>query len=171
MTLNIVVGLGVLTLGRPLFWLFVAAAGFAGGLALADYFLGDQIDWVTVAVAAGCGLVGALFAVFLQKIAIRVGGLIAGAYLAYAIQQSAGQPVDWVFWIIIFVGALAGFLMVAYLFDWALILLSAMTGAMLVAQGVRTQADPTILWILFGGLFVVGVAVQARLMRPSPKKA
>jgi hypothetical protein len=81
--LQIVAGIGLLVLGRKLFWLFVSGIGFVAALALASRFLGGMPEWLQILLAVGVGLVGALVAIFLQKAAIvgsRAGrlGLVRG---------------------------------------------------------------------------------------------
>ena len=73
-----IVGVAILLFGRKLFWLFVAALGFAVGLEIAAYFMREPPVWMTLLIALGLGLLGALLAIMLQKLAIAVAGFIAG---------------------------------------------------------------------------------------------
>src|SRR5437899_8088117 len=77
--ISVIVGVAILFFGRKLFWLFVAALGFAVGLEIAAYFMKEPPQWMTLLVALGCGVIGALLAILLQKIAIAIAGLSLAA--------------------------------------------------------------------------------------------
>ena len=63
--------------------LIVAALGFAVGLEIAAYFMKEPPQWMTLLVALGCGVIGALLAILLQKIAIAIAGFVAGGRIAW----------------------------------------------------------------------------------------
>jgi histidinol-phosphate aminotransferase len=85
--LNLLVGLILLAAGRRLFWLAVAAAGFLFGLGLAGAWLEAQSGGLAFLLALGVGLLGALVALFLQRIAIGVAGFLIGSYLIPPLQS------------------------------------------------------------------------------------
>ena len=72
---------GVLLLaGRRLFWLLVATLGFLFAFTLVQRLspeMSQPLHWV-LAIAAG--LVGALLAIFAQKLAVGAGGMLFGGY-------------------------------------------------------------------------------------------
>jgi hypothetical protein len=155
---NILVGAALLLFGRRLFWLFVAGVGFVVGAMLATEWFGATSDWVTVAVALGAGVIGAILSVFLQRIAACVAGFLAGGHIVYTLAFELKY--NSCAWIAFLVGGVIGAILVLALFDWALVLLSALTGAIVIAQNVPlNQSASTLLWIV---LIVLGVAVQGR---------
>src|SRR5438270_14089634 len=81
---SVLVGALVLFLGRKLFWLFVAAVGFAIGIEIAPHLLHEPSPLLAISVALVLGFLGALFALFLQKIAIGVVGFLVGGRFALA---------------------------------------------------------------------------------------
>src|SRR6476661_9326781 len=83
--IGVIIGAAILLFGRKLFWLFVAALGFAVGLEIAVYFMKDPPQWMLLLVGLGCGVVGALLAILVQKIAVAVAGFIAGGRIAWAL--------------------------------------------------------------------------------------
>ena len=85
------VGVGLLAFGRKLFWLFVAGVGFAAGLALTAALFKTSPAWEVLLIAFGAGLAGALLAVFLQRIAMGVGGFIGGAQPPLTPPQREGE--------------------------------------------------------------------------------
>src|SRR3954463_6112389 len=74
-------GAALLVAGRKLFWLFVGAVGFFACARLAQGFLGNEHqDWQLIACLVA-GVFGAIFAVFVQKVAVGLAGAGMGVYL------------------------------------------------------------------------------------------
>src|SRR3954447_23476933 len=134
--ISVIVGVAILLFGRKLFWLFVAALGFAVGLEIAAYFMKEPPQWMTLLVALGCGVIGALLAILLQKIAIAIAGFIAGGRIAWAL--AAAFFVDHAHYrgITFVIGVIAGAWLLHALLGWVLILLSSIEGAHLISTGV-----------------------------------
>src|SRR5438045_9537304 len=82
---GILIGVVVLFFGRKLFWLCVAAVGFAVGVEIAPHIIQEPSSILGLIVALALGLLGALLALFLRQVAIAVRGLLAGGYLAVSI--------------------------------------------------------------------------------------
>jgi hypothetical protein len=159
--LNILVGAALLLLGRRLFWLFVAGVGFVVGTLLATEWLGGKNDAVAMIVALGIGVIGAVVSVFLQRLVVAVAGFLAGGYLLYTL--ALGLKYESGVWIAFLVGGVVGAILVLALFDWALILLSSLIGATVIAQNLTL--DQTMAGLLFIALVVFGVMVQAKQLR------
>jgi hypothetical protein len=168
-TLRILMGAVVLVLGRKLYWLFVGAVGFVLGIALATRFLSGGSQWVILVIALAAGLLGALLAVFLQQAAIAVAGLIGGGYVGFVLASMVGWDAGRLVWVPIIIGGILGVVLVVALFDWALIILSSLTGAGLIVEA--TQFRPPVAGLLFVALLIVGIAVQAGLMRGERHRA
>ena len=83
--IGVLIGVVILFFGRKLFWLCVAAAGFALGAEIAPHLIQEPSSILRLVVALVFGVLGALLAIFLQKVAIAVLGFLAGGYLAGAI--------------------------------------------------------------------------------------
>jgi hypothetical protein len=166
--LPILVGAALLLLGRKLFWLFVAAAGFIAGFYLAGRLFAGANEWVFLAVALVAAVIGAFLAVVAQKIAVAIAGFLLGGYLAVQFTRafvSAPEPYSWLAYL---VGGIIGAILVLMIFDWALILLSSFAGASLVSQNL--PLDRSVASLVFFGLLIAGVIVQAR-MRGAPREA
>jgi len=80
--LSVVIGAVVLLFGRKLFWLCVAAIGFAAGVTLASHLVSEPTPLLQLTFAILLGFIGALLALFLQKLAIGLAGFLAGGRLA-----------------------------------------------------------------------------------------
>jgi len=158
----------LLVLGRKLFWLFVTILGFTTGLTVASRFFQAQPEWLQLVIGIGFGIVGAILAYFFQEIAIAVAGFMAGGYIALSlISAFAGNPgpnSDAFTWVLFFVGGIIGTVLAFMLFDWALIILSSLAGALLVTEGLKMTGP--VGWLIAAGLFILGVIIQSRLERP-----
>ncbi len=161
--ISALVGVALLLFGRRLFWLFVAALGFAIGLQLAPYLSQNPPLWLSLLLSLGLGLLGALLALMLQKLAIGIAGFLVGGRLAVAIAAAL-----WVnhahYSIITFVaGGILGALLLVALFDWALIIFSAIEGARLIVDTVHLPSTGTTVLVVALALF--GIFVQAAMFR------
>jgi hypothetical protein len=166
---RIAVGSAVLLAGRKLYWLFVGAAGFALGIALTSRLLQRQPTWVMLLIALAAGLAGTLLALFLQRVAIGIAGFVSGAYIASSLIGLFSEDAPgWQGWLIIFAGGIVGSILIGVLFDWALIVLSSLTGAGLIVQALPLQ--PLVLTLFFGLLVAAGIATQANLMTREDKR-
>lgn len=155
----ILLGLAVLLAGRELFWLFVGAVGFVLGFNFVAQFLGDQPLWLAVIIGVLAGIVGAVLAGFLQQAAVAVVGFLAGGYLVLTLAQLIGLEPGLLRWVIVVAGGIVGAVLVIALFDYALVFLSAGTGAALLSQAFTfNQPWPALFFLV---LLVVGIGVQA----------
>jgi hypothetical protein len=159
--LAILIGLALLFFGRQLFWLFVGGAGFAAGMAGATNLFRGQSDLVILVIAVVLGLIGALLSVLLQRLAIGLAGFFAGGYALLNLAMKLGRE-DWG-WIAFVAGGLLGALLVMVLFDWALIVLSSLTGALLVVDSLRLE--PSLGLLIFVVLLIAGLVAQAARLR------
>src|SRR5436190_10296924 len=158
-----VIGVIILLFGRKLFWLCVAAVGFAAGVELAPHFANEPSPLLALTIALVLGLIGALLALFLQKIAIAVLGFLAGGKLAGAIAAAFFVHYAQYSTIIFVVGGLIGAILLLGLFDWALIIVSSLIGAHLIQSAI--VLPPSGSTIVFIGLAVIGILVQATSLR------
>ena len=157
------IGIVILFFGRKLFWLCVAAVGFVAGIELAPHLVTEPSPLLQLTIAIVLGIIGALLALFLQKIAIAVFGFLAGGKLAGAI--AAAFFVHYVQYsaVIFVVGGLIGALLLLTLFDLALIVISSLIGAHLIQSAI--VLPPAGSTIVFLGLAVIGMLVQASMRR------
>ena len=104
-----------------------------------------------------------MLALFLQKVAIAVAGFLAGGKLALALVvaffvHGANYP-----GVTFIIGGIIGAILLLSLFDWTLIVLSAVVGAYLIQHTiVLPQTGATILFIALAAL---GIVVQAAAFR------
>jgi len=166
---GVLIGIAILFFGRKLFWLCVAAVGFALGVEIAPHIIQEPSSILGLMVALVLGLVGALLALFLQKVAIAVLGFLAGGYLAGAIAAAFFIHPAQHYTIIFLVGGVIGAILLLTVFNWALIVVSSLIGAhLIVFQGVITL-PPTGSTLVFVGLAVIGILVQGASFRRTAK--
>lgn len=156
--IQVLLGLPLLLWGRRLFWLFIGALGFWAGTTFAGTFFPAASGWTLLLIALAFGLVGALLGFMVQKAAVWVGGFLAGGYVLVSLLKMFTPNPDAYILIAFIVGGLIGAMCLAVMFEGALIVLSSLTGAVLISQSLPFSTIITV--ILFGVLFVVGAFVQ-----------
>ncbi|HEU0275134.1 MAG TPA: DUF4203 domain-containing protein [Candidatus Udaeobacter sp.] len=157
------IGIVILLFGRKLFWLCVAAVGFAAGVEIAPHLVHDPSPLLALTVALVLGLIGALLALFLQKVAIGVLGFLAGGKLAGAIAAAFFVNYAQHSTVIFLAGGIIGAILLLVLFDWALIVVSSLIGAHLVQSAITLPPSGSI--VVFIGLVIVGIVVQTMSLR------
>jgi hypothetical protein len=161
--LSIAAGLVLLFAGRRLFWLAAALVAFLFTFSLFDILFGG--GWFGLIVAL---IVGGIFAWLAVRFVRLVGYIIA------ALAGAAGLPmlfsmlgIQWSWFLLALIGAVIGILVIAFAYDWGLIILTAWIGANSVANNVTS-------WLKFGSLLgtiiflillVAGIGVQAAQLR------
>lgn len=159
---RVLAGVLLLLFGRRLFWLFIGLLGFLAGITFATQFFSGQPSWMTLLIAVVCGLIGILLAVFLQKLAIAIGGFLAGGLFTQSFVQAIGWNIAPLLPFVI--GGILGAILLSIMFDWALIFLSSITGAILVSRAL--PIEPSLNLIAFVVLLIIGIFVQARYLAP-----
>lgn len=163
--LGAAIGALLLLFGRKVFWIFVGAAGFVAGVAAARSLLGPQSEWLVLAVGVVAGLVGAVLAVVLERVAVGIGGFLIGGYLLATLALAlgwAGGGTATVAWL---VGGVIGALVVSLLLDPALIVLSSLAGAALLTESLALGAAIAP-WV-FAAALALGLVVQFAQLRPA----
>ena len=166
---RIVVGIALLILGRKAFWLFVGGVGFVLGMYVATQVVHAPRGWIVWVIALVAGLIGALLAMVLQQVAVGLAGFVAGGYVAWNLVDMLGWELGrrsagaWESWGGFIVGGVLFALLIGALFEWALIVLSSVTGATLITQVIDVQAGVRML--VFAVLVATGIVVQAIFYR------
>lgn len=156
---QIVVGGVLLLFGRRLFWLLIGAAGFFAGVLVTDTYLAVDSEALRWIVGLAVGLLAALAAVFLKRIAVSLGGAIIAGYSVYWYLGLTWQPLQTWQWLLVAAAAVIGFLVAQVVFDFGLIFLSSLAGATLVLENLDAAASVS-RW-LFLVLVVLGATAQA----------
>jgi hypothetical protein len=169
-----IVGVALLVFGRKAFWLFVAGVGFLAGLYIATQTIDLESFWFVLGVAVAGGLLGALAALVLQNVGVGLAGFVGGGYVAMTLVESLGwgqrllEDLPYRPWVVFFAGGILGAVLIGLLFDWALILLSSVIGAILITQAIPLQGATQ--GLVFAVLLATGVVVQAISMKRDRSK-
>lgn len=174
-------GLLSLFLGRKLFWLFVGISGFLLGLLIGGVVgIGNGWDWpaiLLVGLLLGGG--AAVLSIYLQKPMASLAGFMMGGLLAAVLYILVRYGTDFATslmfggpgpetWILFLMGGVAAAVFVWVTYEWALIVLSSLSGALLTFIGIAPFLPfnlPGILYLLIlVGLGVLGIYVQAQMM-------
>lgn len=158
---QVLVGLLLVLLGRKLFWLFVGVVGFLAGMRFGAQLVTGQSEIVILTLAIGVGVLAAVLAIVLQRVAVALAGGLAGGMLAMRLAVLLGINAETVGWVFFAVGAVLAAILVSAVFDWALIILSALIGASMVSDVL--PFDSTARFVSMIVLFVIGAFVQSRL--------
>lgn len=159
--ISLLLGVLMLLSGRRLFWLFVAAIGFAIGLQVAPQLIHNPPAWMGLALGIVLGLLGAVLALLVQKIAIAIAGFLIGGHIATSLVAAFVATHAQYSAISFIIGGIIGALLLLSLFDWALIVFSSVAGAELIVSNLHFPATGAT--ILFLGLTIVGIMAQAAL--------
>lgn len=159
--ISLLLGVLLLFFGRRLFWLFVAAIGFAAGLQLTPYLIHNPPAWMALGVGVVLGLLGMILALALQKIAIAIAGFVVGGHIATSLLAAFVATQAQYSAITFIIGGIVGALLLLALFDWALIVFSSVAGAELIVGNLHLPATGASLILL--GLVLVGIVAQAAL--------
>jgi hypothetical protein len=166
--ISVFVGIALLLFGRRLFWLFVAALGFAIGLQLAPYLSHNPPLWLSLLLSLGLGLLGALVAFLLLKLAIGIAGFLVGGRLALALAAAFLADHAHYSTVTFVIGGILGAILLLALFDWALIIFSSIEGARLIGDAVHLPSGGTTVLIVVLAIF--GILVQAMMFRSRQRR-
>ena len=170
--IRILVGILLLTLGYQMFWLFVGGVGFVTAIRVTDLWTLTMPTWATLLIALFVGILGAVLAIIAQEFAVGLAGFLAGGAVALGFASmlgvQVGLPMPAIGWILMSIGAVAGLILAILLFDWAVLILSSLSGAILIAQSL--QLSPPLTLLVTGVLCVVGFIIQLSWMqKQSPR--
>ena len=161
--ISLLLGIALLLFGRRLFWLFVAALGFAVGLQLALYLSHNPPLWLSLLLSLGLGLLGAIVALLLQKLAIGIAGFLVGGRIALVVAAAFLANHAHYSALTFVIGGVLGALLLLLLFDWALIIFSSIEGARLIAEAVHLPTGGTTVLVVVLAIF--GIIVQSMMFR------
>ena len=155
---NIIIGSIMITLGKKVYFLFVGGVGFISGIFIAQQYLGSTSPLMAIMLGLAAGLIGALFAIFLQKFTLIVAGGVSGIYIAQTIASYIPIHTGGQNWVLTAIGAIIGIGLMIVFFDLAIMFLSSFAGAFLIIGSFTMP----ILYALIGvaALTIFGLFIQ-----------
>lgn len=154
-------GITLLVAGRKLYWLFVGVIGFVIGVVFTSQIFTGLSDLALTAIALTAGVIGAVLAIAVQRLALPIAGFLAGGYILKTLLDTLG--LNQAAWLPFLIGGIIGAVVVAMLFDPALIGLSALLGASMLVSMLSVER-----WMglaLLVVLSAIGVTIQLAGMR------
>jgi len=155
------VGIGMLVFGRKLFWLFTGGIGFMLGYTVAPRLLPNQSSNVILTIAVILGLLGIFLAIMIKTAAIGLAGFAAGAYIVYSVMPMINFDLGNFYWLVVIAGGVLGAILAGTMFDWALIILTSASGAMLTAQTLDLSYPLSMVVLVV--LLLIGLIVQGNM--------
>jgi len=168
---QILVSLALLFAGRRVFWFVVAVVGFYAGMQVTPLFIEAPSQTTLIAISLGCGLLMAVVAFILQKLAIGIAGFLVGGYGAFLGMSRLGIHLGKLNWIPIVCAGILGVVLSSIVFEWALIVISSVAGAYLLTMTLDVSGS--IRTLVFVLLAVAGFLVQSKdksKKKPETKK-
>ena len=153
----LVLGGALLLFGRILYWLFVGVVGFYLGSYIGTNLLDGEPALVTV-IGIAAGVIGIAMAYVIQYMAIGLAGFVLGGFLFTQLIDFLAVDVGNLTWLAFVAGGIVGVMLVGFIFDWALIILSSFAGAALLVRELPIDEE-LYLWAYFG-LVLLGVIIQ-----------
>lgn len=166
--LSFIMGAALVLFGRKIYLFSIGILGFLVGLYLFSLLNGSVHDWKTLLVALLVGAGAALLSYFLQRAAWALAGFCGGGllviYLADLMKTSFAESLPLFF----VIGGILGAVVLFLVMDWALIILTSLTGAYLISYQVYPGGIPPA--ALFLLLVFTGILLQGRSLRASRRR-
>lgn len=167
----LVAGVLLVVAGRKIYLFSIGLIGFLAGMYLFSEVGGTEGDWKLFLLALLVGFLGAMLALFVQRAAWLVGGFLGGGILIVYVSDLFGSSLGLSPPTLFIAGGTVGAILFFLLMDWALIVLTTMTGAYLIIDQTGPGGLPSrVLFFLLvaAGLLIQGKSLEAR--RKSRKK-
>jgi hypothetical protein len=157
-------GLILLLAGRKFFWLAAGLIAFVFGMNFFEAVFKD-IGWVGLIISVIGGVVLGWLAVKFIKLVGYIVGALAGAAALPLLLGLFG--ISWNWFLMALIGAVIGFLLVRFFFDWGLIIMTAWIGANSVVASLNNfiKSGAIISTIGFIVLLIIGIISQRAMMR------
>ena len=155
--------------GRDQEWVFSLGLGLLAGYKFAFLLPDNSQLWMILVVVAAGGAIGILpFLIFQESNFIVTGFLFGGFALSeygnIVSKAITGAELAGSTWLIFFVGAVIGAIILGWTKTWGLMFATALVGAFLVI-GLFPDLSSVVESLIAAGLFVAGCLTQAIIMR------
>ena len=159
----------MLILGRDLDWLFSIGLGLLVGLKMTTLLAEGSPLWMSIAMVAAIGIISVLpYLVFPEGSYIMTGllfgGFLLSEYGSDLLRTFFGAGLSGSTWMIFFVGAVIGAVVLGLAREWGIMFATALAGAFLISD-IFTSLSPVARYLVAGGLFLAGSIAQAIIMR------
>jgi len=135
----IIVGALVLLWGRRVFFL-IAGVGALLGVGFLNLIPGQQDGVLTLLIIFGLAIAAGFAGLFVKSLGKLLGmgiGFLAGGAITLGILGILGIDLGILQFLLGLMGGLTGLVLVNLFFDWAIVILACLTGALLVTRGLE----------------------------------
>jgi len=155
------IGFMVLIAGSQLYWFFAAVVAFLiGDFAAISLFSFDPGTDV-ILVGVGAAAIGILLTITARKPAMILTGFLAGVLAANTLPELFNWAPLFNPWFLLIAGGIVGGLSVVFAYSYAVVLLSSIIGAQMIALSVHlASVDPLVMFI---AVLILGIGVQLLL--------
>ena len=173
----IIVGALVLLWGRRVFVL-TAGVGALLGVGFFSLLPGQQNGVFALLVVFGLAIAGGFAGFFVKSLGKLLGmgiGFLAGGAITLAVLGVLGIDLGIFQFILALVGGLVGLVLVNRFFDWAIIIVACLTGALLVTRGLElltgefTGLIGTLVWIVLAVLGFISLSRKRITRAPAAR--
>ena len=159
----------MLILGRDLDWLFSLGLGLLVGLKLTTLLTEGSPLWMFIVLIVAIGIISVLPYLVYPESSYILTGLLFGGFLlseygSDLMRTFFGTGFSGSTWMIFFVGAVVGAVVIGLAKEWGIMFATALAGAFLISD-IFTTLSPVARYLLAGGLFLSGSIIQAVIMR------
>src|SRR5690349_19365334 len=160
LTIRGIIGGVILFLGHELNFIFAAAMAALIGFRLTPHLPAQWPGWSDAALMITLAVIAAILTLLNERAGYFVSGFLAGGFLLveYFAPNVLTLPL-----LPFFIGGVIGALVLGFLTEWALIIVSAGIGASYILNLFRL--NPTAEILVGSGLFIVGALVQVVTMQ------
>jgi hypothetical protein len=162
-------GLAVAFAGRRLLTFAIAFAGFLLFYNIVETFLPEQGGWTQLIIAAIGGALGAWLAIKFLRIILYIMGFIFIGNAAWALARFFGVDSTLIRIVVYLAGGLIGLGLVRFMFDTAIVVITALGGAAAAAYGAQLlfnyQSTGQVWAIIFLAVALAGAIAQWTVLR------
>ena len=175
----IIAGAFVLLWGRRVFVL-TAGVGALLGVGFLNLIPGQQNGILGLLVVFGLAIAGGFAGFFIKTLGKLLGmgiGFLAGGAITLAVLGVLGIDLGIFQFLLALVGGLVGLVLVSRFFDWTIIILACLTGALLVTRGLElltgefSGAIGTLIWIVLAALGFVNLSRRQAAKAPAARQS
>lgn len=160
------IGFMLLSTGGQLYWFFAGVVAFLIGDFVAIRFFNFDPGADVILIGLGSAAIGILLTITARKPAMILIGFLAGVLAASTLPELFNWAPEFNLWYLLIAGGVLGGLFVFFAYSYAVVLLSAIIGAQLIAVSVHLAGvDPL---VMFLAVLVLGIGVQLLLAQYAP---
>lgn len=166
---NVGIGFMLMLAGRPAYWIFTGTMTFLLGNFVAAQMNLFSTETNNLILSLLFAVFGILLAFLFRRWTAWVAAFFAGGFLVYSLPEALRSSADWATPVLFVVGGLIALVITILVFDFGLMVVSALTAVTLVLREVRIGSiDQGAMFLI---LIVFSLITQYLVMqyaRPSP---